>query len=230
MMILKYHLRKKKWLFLFMLLYEFFLVLPTPYRDFFSYHLSAEMYFSLWVGLFSALIMTCEAETEFAVCYGASMSKLVFSQWLAHFLYPFLAALILLPIAALESDFGKIGKKAFASSGTRALALIFSVFVTFLFLSALMLFLRIIMKNIYASFGGFFVCYFAFHEFRRLLVEGKFPLSYAKYDLWLTGLIFETRFSVTEELWLLNRYGYLFAASLLLFISFVLLKRNEIQI
>ena len=230
MMILKYHLRKKRWLFLFMLLYEIFLVLPTPYRDFFSYHLSTEMYFSLWVGLFSALIMTCEAETEFAVCYGASMPKLVFSQWLPHFLYPFLAVIIVLPITTIQSDFGKIGEKAFASSGIRVLVLAFSAFVTFLFLSALMLFLRVIMKNVYASFGGFFTCYFALHEFRRLLIEGKISLSCAKYDLWLTGLIFETRFSVTEKVWLLNRYGYLFAACLLLFFSFFLLRKSEIRI
>lgn len=222
-----YYIYKKRWLILLAWGYVAVLVLPTPYTDFFSYHESFEMYMSFWEGILSACILTSEDETEFARCYGASFPRLAFGQWLPHFLYPLLTAFLSCPLYFAFHDLRPQGGRDFSSLGVRYMTLLFSVFVTFLFLSALMLFLRVVVRNVYVSFAAFFVVYFVFYEFRRLLLQGAYPRQLVACDIWLTGFLFERAFPVTKDMWLGNRFGYLILSISLLLISYLLLKHQQ---
>lgn len=226
MKLFAYHFRKKLWLFPAMGIYVIFLVLLDPHMNFFAYHESAETFMSLWVALFSAFVLTSEAETEFTVCYGTPLWQVGFAQWMPHLLYPLFIAFLACPLYWRFHDFGNVGERAFASSAAQYSVLFFSFFVTFFFLSALMFFLRMLWRNLYVSFAAFMVFYFPFYQFHRSLSLGAHPVSFAKYDVWITGFLLEERFGVTREMWLTNRYCYLGIACILAFLSFLLLKQK----
>ncbi len=181
---------------------------------------------SLWVALFSALVLTSEAEKEFALCYGAPLWQLGLAQWMPHLLYPFCTAVASCPLYFLSHGVAVPSQRAFASASNRYTVLLFSFFVTFFFLSALMLFLRVLFGNLYVSFSALALCYFSMYQLQRWLLFGGVSASLVKYHIWITGFLLEDRFTITREAWLINRYAYLGAAYVLTFLALLLLKRK----
>ena len=226
MKLFAYHLRKKLWLFPAMGGYVIFAFFLQTRRNFLDYHESAEVFMSLWVALFSALVLTSDAEKEFALCYDVPLWRLGFSQWIPHLLYPFVTAVMSCPLYFLFHGLEEPSERAFSSSYTKYAVLFFSFFVTFFFFSALILFLRVLCGSLYVSFSALALFYYPCYQLQRALFLGNISVSSAKYHVWITGFLWEDRFAVTREMWLINRYAYLVAACVLTFLAFLILKQK----
>lgn len=224
MNLLVFHCRRRLWLLPLMGGFYIFIVLLQKQSIFSTYHNAAELFPSLVVSLLSAFVLTSNTENEFARCYGVPFTKLGFFQWLPHLIYPLAVALLSVPIwfflhgDSLES-FGKISYAAIS----------FSLFITFLLGTSFILLVRILIRNLYAAIASFLIVFSPLYTFHRNLLLHQIPISYAKYDIWITGLLYSDAYDVSMETWLWNRFACLGIAILFMIMAFLLLKQKNYE-
>lgn len=222
-----YHAKQKIWLFIgFVIPYFLLLFLQNP-DGFGFYHQITEEYPSLLIALLSAFVLTSDTEIEFAKCYGISFAKLGFAHWLPNFIYPFIIAIVTcliyweLHTAALLHD-GSVLQPQYG-------VMMFSLFVTFLIVTSFTLFIRVLIRNMYATLGAFLIAFTPFHTLHANLLMKKIPISMAKYDIWITGLLYSDAYDVSMETWLRNRFACLGIAILFMIMAFLLLKQKNYE-
>ena len=220
-----YHAKRKLWIFgVFCALYLVLLFLQG-HDSFAFYHQTAEEYPCLVAALLCSLILTSDTENEFARCYGVSFVKLGFSQFLPHLFYPLAMALLAVPVYwGLYSEGILHG---YPLPSPEFFSLFFSIFVTFFLVSAFTLFVRVAIRSVYATFGAFLIAFSPFHYLHQNLLNKRVPITQAKYDIWITGLLYSDQYTLTQGTWLTNRLFFLGTAVLFIIGAIVLLKQKN---
>ncbi len=223
-----FHARRRLWLLAILGGVLLILVFLQPHHSFAFYHESSELYPSLITALLCAFILTSDTENEFARCYGVSFVRLGLAHWMPHFLYPLGALVLSCPVywalyrAGLHA--GELPWEA-VSFGV----LLFSQLVTILLVSSCALVLRVLVRNMYATLSAFLTVFTPFYTLHGNLVLKKVPMSLAKYDIWITGLLYSEKYDVSMETWLGNRLAFLGVALLLMMTALILLKQKNYQ-
>ena len=226
MRLLGFHLKRKAWLLPLMMLWYLIFVFAQKYEEFSFYHKVSEEFPCMIAALTSAFILGSEAENEFAKGCGVSLFKLSFVQWLPHVVYPFLVATAACPLYWTLYQAGALHRYELPAEAVKYEALIFSLLVTLLAAASLVLFVRVLVRNVYFAVGAFtvaFACFFSLHEG---LLKKSVPLASMRYDLFLTGLLYSEDYEVSEEVWLTNRLFFLGVAVVLLLATWLLGKQK----
>lgn len=81
----------------------------------------------------------------------------------------------------------------------------------------------------YVTLGGFLIVFTPFHALHNNLLLKKVPISDAKYDIWITGLLYSEKYEITSETWLINRLSFLGIALLFFIVALILLKQKNYE-
>lgn len=227
MSLFMYHARRKLWLFGVFGAAYLALVFLQGHDAFSFYHQTAEEFPSLIAALLCALILTSDTENEFAKCHGVSFVRLGFSQFLPHIVYPLVIAFLSVPLYWELYGAGKL--HGYSLPMPEYLILLFSLFVTFFLVSVFTLFVRVAIRNVYATFGAFLIAFSPFHNLHTNLITKRLPIAMAKYDIWITGLLYSDKYDVSMEMWLANRLVFFGIAILLMIGAVILLKQKNYE-
>ena len=222
-----YHAYRKLWLFPLIGAFYLLLIFIQGHDSFGFYHQVTEEYPSLLIALLAAFVLTSDTENEFAKCYGISFVKLGITHWLPHFIFPLILAVSVCPIYWLLYTTGRMHE--YSLPQPQYGLLIFSLFVTFFLVTSFTLFIRILLRNMYVTLGGFLIAFTPFHTLHDNLLQKRISISMAKYDVWITGLLYNEKYDVTPEMWLTNRLVFLGVAVLFFIGSLVLLKQKNYE-
>ncbi len=216
-----YYFHRKRFLLLLMSAVCLVIGVLQRHETFASYHRALELFPSFFAAMFCSFILRSDTENEFARCYGLSFARLGFSQWLPHVIYPLIAAVFCALLCSSVRDFSR--------EGIRNSVLLCSIFITFLFLCSLMLCLRILLREPYITVGVYSAIFLPLFTFHQNLLLKATSIAYAKYDLWITGLLYSEDYEVSFEAWLVNRVGFLLGALFLLAFSILLMKQKNYE-
>ncbi len=222
-----YHFKRKYWLIPCFAAIYFILIFLQAHPEFSFYHQTAEEFPSLLVALLSALILTSDTENEFAKCYGVPFTRLGFAQFLPHFVYPLAISLAAVPLYWNLFTAGALHDYPLPIPEYKVL--FFSLFVTFFLVSAFTLFVRVAIRNMYVTFFAFLIAFSPFYTLHNNLLLKKVPITMAKYDIWITGLLYSENYALTAEMWLTNRLAFLGIAVLFFVGSLVLLRQKNYE-
>jgi len=222
-----YHAKRKLWILVAFCAFYLALVFLQGHPEFSFWHQTAEQFPSLLVALLSALILTSDTENEFAKCYGVSFTRLGFAHFLPHILYPLIIAGLAIPLYWILWQVGALHDYPLPIPDYKVL--FFSLFVTFFLVSAFTLFVRVAIRNMYVTFFAFLIAFSPFYQLHNNLLLKKLPISMAKYDIWITGLLYSEKYEVTAEMWLTNRLAFLGIAVLFFIGSLVLLRQKNYE-
>ena len=227
MRLFTYYARRKLWVFPIILGVYCILMFFQAHGEFSFFHQCAEQYPSLLVALLSSFVLTSDTENEFAKCYGVKFTNLAFSQWLPHFLYPLLIAFWACPIYFILYKQGCLHGYFFPVNDISYGTILFSLFVTFFLVSSFSLLVRVLLRNVYGTFGAILITFSPFYLLHNNLILRKIPMEMAKYDIWITGLLYSDLYSISMDQWLRNRFICLIIAICFVFSSFLILRQKN---
>ena len=222
-----YHAKRKLWILGAFSAFYLVLVFLQGHDTFGFWHQTAEQFPSLLVALLSALILSSDTENEFAKCYGVSFTRLGFAHFLPHILYPLVIAVLAVPLYWILWHTGALHEYSLPMPDYKTL--FFSLFVTFFLVSAFTLFVRVAIRNMYVTFFAFLIAFSPFYNLHQNLLLKKLPITMAKYDIWVTGLLYSEKYALTAEIWLKNRLSFLGAAVLFFVGALILLRQKNYE-
>ena len=222
-----YHAKRKLWILGSFSAFYLVLVFLQGHEEFSFWHQTAEQFPSLLVALLSALILSSDTENEFAKCYGVSFTRLGFAHFLPHILYPLVIAALAVPLYWILWQAGALHDYPLPIPDYKTL--FFSLFVTFFLVSSFTLFVRVAIRNMYATFFVFLIAFSPFYNLHQNLLLKKLPITMAKYDIWVTGLLYSEKYALTAEIWLKNRLSFLGVAVLFFVGALILLRQKNYE-
>lgn len=229
MRLFAYYSRRKIWIFSIIFGVYLILLFFQAHGEFSFFHQCLEQYPSLLVALLASFILVSDTENEFAKCYGIKFTNLALSQWMPHFLYPFLIACFSCPIYFEFYKRGLLHDYLLPINNINYGIILFSLFVTFLLVSSFSLLVRVLLRNIYGTFGAILIMFSPFYILHNKLLLRQVSMEMAKYDIWITGLLYSDLYNVSMAQWLHNRLFFLIIAICFLFSSFIILKQKNYE-
>lgn len=227
MRLFTYYGRRKLWMFPIILFVYLILMFFQAHGEFSFFHQCAEQYPSLLVALLSSFVLTSDTENEFAKCYGVKFTNLAFSQWMPHFFYPLLIAFWACPFYFILYKQGWLHGYFLPVNDISYGTILFSLFVTFFLVSSFSLLVRVLLRNIYGTFGAVLITFSPFYLLHNNLILRKVPMEMAKYDIWITGLLYSDLYSISMDQWIRNRFICLIIAICFVFSSFLILRQKN---
>lgn len=222
-----YHAYRKLWIFPAVGAMYVLLIFLQGHDSFGFWHQTAEQFPSLLVALLSALILTSDTENEFAKCYGVPFTRLGFAQFLPHLVYPLLISLAAVPLYWVLWKAGALHEYSLPMPDY--MTLFFSLFVTFFLVSAFTLFVRVAIRNMYVTFFAFLIAFSPCYNLHNNLLLKKLPITMAKYDIWITGLLYSEKYALTDEMWLTNRFSFLALAVVFTVAAYLVLRQRNYE-
>ena len=222
-----YHAYRKLWIFPAVGAMYVLLIFLQGHDTFGFWHQTAEQFPSLLVALLSALILTSDTENEFAKCYGVPFTRLGFAQFLPHLVYPLLISLVAVPLYWILFSMGALHD--YQLPIPEYTVLFFSLFVTFFLVSAFTLLVRVLIRNTYVTFSAFLIAFSPCYNLHNNLLLKKLPITMAKYDIWITGLLYSEKYALTDEMWLTNRLSFLALAVVFTAAAYLILRQRNYE-